>query len=228
MASCWEVLEISPTSDIDVIKKARRLLIKRYHPDTVSNPQQKEQYTNRCVEINEAYDEAMKLAEVRAWILSRAPVSETKKPQSRRSHVAPSWELLLSIGLMGLLVLGIAFRRHLASIISVAVFAAGLGVMWCLDLLLYVLALKPLLSSSFFRRHGIEKHRQAVACSLLMIYNGAILEFLNSVAGRYVFGGIGGLIFYATAILALPLWLYFRIGSERRPKSEFQTGDAAF
>ena len=59
MTSCWTTLEIQPTNDVDVISKARRLLIKRWHPDTVPNPVQKNVYTVRCARRNVAHDEPL-------------------------------------------------------------------------------------------------------------------------------------------------------------------------
>jgi hypothetical protein len=62
MTNCWAVLAISPTNDIDAISKARRALIRRWHPDRVSGSVQKHFYTARCARINVAHDEAVKLA----------------------------------------------------------------------------------------------------------------------------------------------------------------------
>jgi hypothetical protein len=61
--NCWEILGIPRTKDSTIIKKAYRDLIKKYHPDTVQAPERKRKYTIKCVEINRAYEDAMKYME---------------------------------------------------------------------------------------------------------------------------------------------------------------------
>src|ERR1035437_6701025 len=59
---CWEILGIKKTKDVFIIRKTYRELIKKYHPDTVQAPERIRKYTIKCVEINLAYEEAMKYA----------------------------------------------------------------------------------------------------------------------------------------------------------------------
>lgn len=65
--NCWEILEITYTDDfifmsriqaIQAIEVAHRKLIKKYHPDVVSDPELKKEYTAKCAQINNAYKEA--------------------------------------------------------------------------------------------------------------------------------------------------------------------------
>src|SRR5438067_2429321 len=89
MNTCWEILEISPTTDVDVIKTARRSLIKAWHPDIAGIEGDQELYTARCAEINAAFDRAMIFAT--SW---RRDSSDAAAPEPRRSRVV------------------VAFRRH--------------------------------------------------------------------------------------------------------------------
>ena len=58
----WKVLGIQATTNEAVIKAKYRELIKRYHPDTVRAPEKIRHYTIKCVEINDAYEEAIRYA----------------------------------------------------------------------------------------------------------------------------------------------------------------------
>src|SRR5205085_6572385 len=49
-------------ADLAAIKRAYREQVKRYHPDTVTTPEQKRRYTIICAAINDAYREAVRLA----------------------------------------------------------------------------------------------------------------------------------------------------------------------
>jgi hypothetical protein len=62
LTRCWAILEIPPTNDVEEIRKARRSLIRKWHPDTVEDPAQKGEYTIRCAEINAAHDDAVHIA----------------------------------------------------------------------------------------------------------------------------------------------------------------------
>src|SRR5262245_8534421 len=73
MANCWAILQIEPTHNVEEISRARRSLIRKWHPDTVGDPSQKEAYTVRCAQINVAYDEAVRLAGIRERILRVDP-----------------------------------------------------------------------------------------------------------------------------------------------------------
>jgi DnaJ domain len=60
---CWKQLGLQPTTDLAAIKRAYREQVKRYHPDTVSTPEQKRRYTIICAAINDAYREALRHAQ---------------------------------------------------------------------------------------------------------------------------------------------------------------------
>ncbi len=60
--SNWEHLE-KPSevqiNDLQAIKKEYRDSIKKYHPDTILDPEKKAEYHHKCVELNETYREAL-------------------------------------------------------------------------------------------------------------------------------------------------------------------------
>jgi hypothetical protein len=60
---CWKRLGLQPTTDLAAIKRAYREQVKRYHPDTVTTPEQKRRYTIICAAINDAYREAVRHAQ---------------------------------------------------------------------------------------------------------------------------------------------------------------------
>jgi hypothetical protein len=84
-AKCWDVLGIAPTSDLKVIKEARRALIRTWHPDIVSSPEDQSRHTARAAEINAAYDDAVKYAGIRARLLAQID-DERKKRRSTPDH----------------------------------------------------------------------------------------------------------------------------------------------
>src|SRR5215831_8924443 len=64
MKTCWDVLGIEKTGDLPAIQRARRSLIKQWHPDIVSSAEEKQARTDRCSEINSAFDEAVRAAKM--------------------------------------------------------------------------------------------------------------------------------------------------------------------
>jgi hypothetical protein len=65
MSNFWEVLNLQPTTDIEVIKSSRRSLMKNWHPDVAVGAEQQAICNARCAEINAAYDSAIAFAN--AW-----------------------------------------------------------------------------------------------------------------------------------------------------------------
>jgi hypothetical protein len=63
VSDCWKILGLQPTTDLAAIKRAYREQVKRYHPDTVTTPEQKRRYTIICAAINDAYREAVRRAQ---------------------------------------------------------------------------------------------------------------------------------------------------------------------
>jgi len=87
---CWNILGIARTRDISIIKNAYRELIKTYHPDTVQAPERIRKHTIRCVEIIQAYKEAMKYAETHQQdpaIILRTSHTPQTSPAPRKQGV---------------------------------------------------------------------------------------------------------------------------------------------
>ena len=84
MNSCWEILQIKPTNDVEQIKGARRSLIKNWHPDTVAGSEEKRIYTARCAEINVACDQAITFANVWKPAVT-SPIASDRKRWRRSS-----------------------------------------------------------------------------------------------------------------------------------------------
>jgi hypothetical protein len=61
MKDCWQVLDIPSTTDVEAVKRAYRVLIKRYHPDTIASgsPEMVQRYTVKCGRINQAFRQAI-------------------------------------------------------------------------------------------------------------------------------------------------------------------------
>jgi curved DNA-binding protein CbpA len=51
----YEVLEVSPRASIEVIKRAHRTLLEKYHPDRY-HPNQRAEAEERAKQINQAFD----------------------------------------------------------------------------------------------------------------------------------------------------------------------------
>jgi hypothetical protein len=62
MKDCWAMLGISPTRDVEAIKKAYRDLVRQYHPDKARSPERVRHYTIKCAQINEAFERAIEFA----------------------------------------------------------------------------------------------------------------------------------------------------------------------
>lgn len=82
MNDCWKRLGLEPTADLAAIKRAYRQQVKRYHPDTVTTPEQKRRYTIICAAINDAYREAVRQARA----ASATPLNEDQAPIPDAPH----------------------------------------------------------------------------------------------------------------------------------------------
>jgi preprotein translocase subunit Sec63 len=105
MKSCWELLQITPTNDVEVIKRARRLLIRKWHPDLVASAEEKRNHTARCAEINAAYEQAVRFAKVWNRGVS-APVPKANRTVHTGAHLLV---LILTVAATALLIIGFRF-----------------------------------------------------------------------------------------------------------------------
>ena len=128
MKSCWETLGIEKTGDIDAIRRARRLLMKQWHPDIAVTEPERHDHTLRCMEINAAFDAAVRLAE--CW--NAVPLTEPhgSGPAAAWGHgsipeigFGKHWFLALIAAL-----LLVTFQTFLLVFFTVAALAAVIGV----------------------------------------------------------------------------------------------------
>jgi hypothetical protein len=206
MHSCWQILEIEPTSDSEVIGKARRRLIRKYHPDTSSDEGETARLTARCAEINAAHDQAVQLAAIRRRILHQPRgqdphVSYTREPLGFSFSSQP----VIAMAILLIVIFLFAFRRWIVALFPLAAMLAGAGVMACIDLVLYWMVFKRLPFSKSLG--GLEWPPSVVAMSLLMGGNTIIvLLWLAGLADR-IFSTVSAPLFSVGALLAVPGWL---------------------
>jgi tetratricopeptide (TPR) repeat protein len=62
MMNPYEVLGLKGWADPEEIRTAYRTLVKQCHPDMIQDPQRKEEAQKRMVQLNLAYEEALRLA----------------------------------------------------------------------------------------------------------------------------------------------------------------------
>ena len=56
MKNFYEILEINENASQEIVEKAYKVLVKKYHPDLQTDPEQKQKYEVKIKEINEAYE----------------------------------------------------------------------------------------------------------------------------------------------------------------------------
>ncbi len=56
MKNFYEILEINENASQEIVEKAYKVLVKKYHPDLQTDPEQKHQCEIKIKEINEAYE----------------------------------------------------------------------------------------------------------------------------------------------------------------------------
>ena len=62
MNNPFEVLGLKGWADQDEIRTAYRALVKQCHPDMIQDPEEKKQAQARMVQLNLAYEEALRMA----------------------------------------------------------------------------------------------------------------------------------------------------------------------
>jgi hypothetical protein len=147
----YDVLQVSPHADAEVIEKAYRALISKHHPDKGGD-------TRRAQQLNEAHDvigdPSKRAAYNREWASrqrrtappSRNPSSATvtatrSAPSGRRRQPAwpGAWVVGLALVLLGVafLATGSAFAGLLLTVVGMA-FIFSMGGLWLLVTLLAV------------------------------------------------------------------------------------------
>jgi len=195
--SCWDVLGIQRTNDIEVIKRARRRLMKRWHPDRVRSPQLKVQNNHRSAEINAAYDEAIRLAPTvdLSPFIPRAHQSPPIVFRRFAFTFATDRVVWFIAGAAALYMLGLNFFIF-------AIFIVGLLAIGLVDLILNYFVIKPMLARTSWK--GSVKSKRNVGWLILLACNVGIQQ-LSSYDRQH--SGIEIETLNVAIVLAVPLWL---------------------
>jgi hypothetical protein len=218
MPNCWAILEIPPTYDVEEISRVRRALIRKWHPDTVASPEQQSEYTARCAAINAAYDEAVQIVAVRERVLKTSFANiDAELRRSNRERAAFSSSLALravpSLAAWLSVIYLLGFRYTFPATAIVFLFLAGVFIAAAADLLVYRLAVRPLLSFLGCQRSPI------LPWALLELANLLVLSFWFPDSERLLQAGL---------ILAIPLWRSWRWvrGTAKTPRSPSESYDS--
>jgi hypothetical protein len=165
-AKCWDVLGIEPTSDLKAIKEARRVLIRTWHPDVVSRPEDRSRHTARTAEINAAYDDAVKFAKIRARLLAE---NETARRTPQPHHFSSlgsnrTAEFVCAI----LFFFSLLFLKYVPVII---LFAIVLAIAAAINSVLYFLFCRPLIRVLAVRSEMAQLYGPKAAWSFLLVLN---------------------------------------------------------
>jgi len=191
MTNCWLTLGIPATQDIDEIHRVRRALIRIWHPDTVADAQQKEDFTRRCAAINVAHDEAVCIAQRTARVLAADFQPWTFDPESvrsaRRHRFSTDFAFTLFSPRAGLfaIIYMLSFRYTLPLTIAGVIFTAGLVLAACTKTLLY--------------RHVARFKGDS-------LFTWAVLQLANVLVAYYLLGAEAHPLFQAGVLFAIPLW----------------------
>lgn len=78
MASAFEVLGIQPTDSQQEVRSAYHVLVKKYHPDRFADPGEQDIAQRKLIELNLAYETAMKLTQQRRVGFHTVPADQAK------------------------------------------------------------------------------------------------------------------------------------------------------
>ena len=117
MKNPWKILEISPTSDPEEIKKAYRALAQKYHPDKARTPEKQRKYTVHFVEIRKAYETALQYAERQSTAPERSTSSQVSGAPAGNAAPWQEWVKAVFIlvgGATGILLLAVVGKYALS------------------------------------------------------------------------------------------------------------------
>ena len=89
MKTYYDILEISRHASEEVLERAHKILIKRYHPDLETNPQKRKEKEEYIKKINEAYEVLSDEKKRKEYDLETFPEQSEKpegKPQTNQVH----------------------------------------------------------------------------------------------------------------------------------------------
>lgn len=213
MTRCWAILEIPPTNDVEEIRKARRTLMRKWHPDTVADPRRKEEYTIRCAEINAAHDEAVHIAETTGRVYGTSFKSNAasaaadafddaawRSAARDRRFRSEHLRLISPVAAFFSVFYLLAFRFTFPLTVIAVIFGAGLVVAAIVDVILYYYLVRPVLSLVSMEKSAFLPY------AMLALANFG----LNAVLQPSEF------LFQAGIITAIPLWCLRRAAKAHR------------
>lgn len=78
------VLGIEPTHDKEAVRRAYHVLVKQYHPDRFHDPQEQDVAQKKLIELNLAYETAMRHVEKQGvFLFQTIPLAQAKAQASR-------------------------------------------------------------------------------------------------------------------------------------------------
>jgi hypothetical protein len=224
MKTCWDTLGIEKTTDLHAIGRARRSLIRQCHPDLASLPAEKEERTNRSMEVNAAYDEAVKQAMTLRSILAASKISAAAPKEGRARRVfafagrlTPQNECFVAIALVLLFTVKsfVYLFLGLAALTLITINAAVIGL---LDLALVKLVLRPAFKIGSLVKPAFRDGNNAVICLSLMLLNMAVLRSYPAGIGFSIFGMVAARVASLAVASSIPLGL-FCIRNRANPSS---------
>lgn len=83
-ARAFELLGIAPTNDKEAVRKAYHVLVKKYHPDRFRTDSEQDAAQKKLIELNLAYELAVRHAEKRVVAVFQTMPLEQSKAQAKR------------------------------------------------------------------------------------------------------------------------------------------------
>ena len=217
MKTCWDILRINPTSDVELIRKAYIDLMKQYHPDTVQSPEMKRKYHIISVKLNRAYEEAKRAATMHPQSPEQVIIirSEPWYHNVYSSMIAFIIFMFVFVGVSLFIsivpksintlpsnnIIRVLFNTILVS--AVSLIFVGVLIMGILDGI--VAALFP---SNIVRKIGLEKYEYKLLWFVILFVNVSVFYFgdIGTFPGGHPMNDIYETIFKVVGALTIPLW----------------------
>ncbi|MHA2039817.1 MAG: J domain-containing protein [Promethearchaeota archaeon] len=221
MKDCWNILGIPSTNDKEVIKKAYRDLVKKYHPDMVLSPEKKRKYTIRCAEINTAYKEALNLASISMTIVHEH--TDYTQKENLEPWYYNIYRFSIVIFSFFAVIIGSSFFIYLIkelpdsniiklsisgiTILIISIFFGGIGIAGTMDIFLIYFFPRNVFSKLGFEKYEFKIIWLLVLAANLWLFNFTELADLfpsnNSPIDR-----IHSVIWRAAGSGTIPLWFF--------------------
>lgn len=226
---CWHILGIKPTSDLRIIRKAWLELIKIHHPDTVHTPEQKRKFTILCAEINNAYEDAQRIAPFVEYKSDEGinPCITYEAQNSWSSKSISIFMKLLVVSVMFILLSSLSFFIYknipegflsiptifviifrgllLAALYLIYLTIVGIFVIGIIDWMIFEFLLRLPFISYILRKHRLEKYELKLTWFLIVLTNMSIVYFsdLTEINKVIIFSSLDNLRYPISVFLSL-------------------------